>query len=176
MIRLLFFYNTVADMVADTKLKVGKAVITHGYYSANDGGGARYLIKDTATDYSIPVANNLHAVFADSFDIRKLGIRDNATLDQTTEIKRMCAYADKFVYEIDFLNFSLQVPKIWTPMKTWHRVSYPNGAAVDGTDFMGMAFTQVHKLKNLKITHDKTVRLENCHCMIIFCTDEKPRF
>ena len=170
------FYNTVADMVADTKLKAGKAVITHGYYTPNDGGGARYLIKDTATDYSIPIANNLHAVFADSFDIRKFGIRNSATLDQTNEIKRMCAYADKFVYEIDFLNFSLQVPKIWTPMKTWHRVSYPNGAAVDGTDFMGMAFTQVHKLKNLKITHDKTVRLENCHCMIIFAPMKNPDF
>ena len=171
-----FFYATVADMAADTKLKAGKAVITHGYWSANDGGGARYLISSNATDYSIPVANGLHAVFADSFDIRKFGIRNSATLDQTTEIKRMCAYADKFVYEIDFLNFSLQVPKIWTPMKTWHRVSYPNGAAIDGTDFMGMAFTQVHKLKNLKITHDKTVRLENCHCMIIFAPMNNPDF
>lgn len=170
------FYNTVADMVAAIDLVEGRAVITHGYYTPNDGGGARYLIKDTATDYSIPVANNLHAVLSDSFDIRKFGIRDNATLDQTTEIKRMCAYADKFVYEIDFLNFSLQVPKFWTPIKTWHRASYPNGAVIDGTDFMGMAFTQAHKLKNLNIAHDKTVRLENCHCMIIFAPMNNPDF
>ena len=156
------FYNTVADMVADTKLKVGKAVITHGYYTPNDGGGARYLIKDTATDYSIPIANNLHAVFADSFDIRKFGIRNSATLDQTTEIQRMVNYADTRVYEIDFLNFSLMTPKIWTEVA--HK------------SVMGLTFLQAHKIKNLFITHDKTKRLENGHNLINFLPIKNPAF
>lgn len=160
------FYNTVADMVADTKLKAGKAIITHGYWSANDGGGARYLIKDTATEYSIPVANGLHAVFADSFDIRKFGIRNNATLNQTKEIERMCRYADiSGTYEIDFLSYSLQVPKTRTMTTQWGIDTW-NGQKIGGV--MGMAFEKVHKLKNLFITHDKTVRLETAMCMILF--------
>lgn len=152
------FYNAVADMVADTKLKAGKAVITHGYYAPNDGGGARYLIKDTATDYSIPIANNLHAVFADSFDIRKFGIRNNATLDQTTEIKRMVNYADSRVYEIDFLGFSLMTPKI---------LQFNTGRST----LVGMGFKKVHHLKNLTIANDKTVQLVQGTSPIMFLPD-----
>lgn len=153
------FYNTVADMVADTKLKAGKAVITHGYYTPNDGGGARYLIKDTATDYSIPVANNLHAAFADSFDIRKFGIRNNATLDQTTEIQRMVNYADSRIYEIDFLNFSLMTPKI---------VQFNTGRSV----LVGMGFRKVHHLKNLTIANNKTEQLVQGTSPIMFLADD----
>lgn len=151
-----YFYATVADMAADTKLKAGKAVITHGYYTPNDGGGARYLISSTATDYSIPVANGLHAVFADSFDIRKFGIRDSATLDQTTEIQRMVNYADSRIYEIDFLNFSLMSPKT--------TVNYRTGSGIG----RGMAFSFVHKLKNLTIANDKTKTLQQGDCCIFF--------
>ena len=154
------FYNTVADMVADTKLKAGKAVITHGYYTPNDGGGARYLIKDTATDYSIPVANNLHAVFADSFDIRKFGIRNSATLDQTTEIQRMCRYVDiSGTYEIDFLGFNLMTPKI---------THYFTGR----TTLVGMGFRKVHHLKNLIIANNKTEQLVAGTSPILFLPDD----
>lgn len=153
------FYNTVADMVADKKLKAGKAVITHGYYTPNDGGGARYLIKDTATDYSIPLSNDLHAIFSDSFDIRKFGIRDNATLDQTTEIQRMVNYADKFVYEIDFLNFSLMTPKI---------TQFFTGR----TTLVGMGFRKAHHLKNLTIANNKTEQLVAGTSPILFLPDD----
>jgi len=153
------FYNTVADMVADTKLKAGKAVITHGYYAPNDGGGARYLIKDTATDYSIPVANNLHAAFADSFDIRKFGIRNSATLDQTAEIQRMVNYADSRVYEIDFLNFSLMTPKI---------TQFFTGR----TTLVGMGFRKAHHLKNLIIANNKTEQLITGTSPILFLPDD----
>lgn len=37
-------YNTVSDMVKDTKLKVGMVAKTLGYYSVNDSGGAIYKI------------------------------------------------------------------------------------------------------------------------------------
>lgn len=156
------FYPTVADMVADKKLKSGKLAITAGYYAPNDGGGARYLIKDTATDYSIPVSNSLHAVFADSFDIRKFGIRNNATLDQTTEIQRMVNYADTRVYEIDFLGYSLATPKTWTDKLF--------------TNVRGLTFYYPHAIKNLFITHDKTVRLEFGHNLINFLPVKNPAF
>lgn len=39
-----YYYNNIADMKADTKLKAGDMAITLGYYEANDGGGAEYVI------------------------------------------------------------------------------------------------------------------------------------
>lgn len=39
-----YYYDTVADMKADTKLKNGDMAITLGYYEPNDGGGAEYKI------------------------------------------------------------------------------------------------------------------------------------
>lgn len=46
-----YYYDTVADMKADMKLKAGDMVVTLGYYSANDGGGAEYkIISGTHTD------------------------------------------------------------------------------------------------------------------------------
>ena len=39
-----YYYNSVADMKADTKLKNGDMAITLGYYESNDGGGATYKI------------------------------------------------------------------------------------------------------------------------------------
>jgi len=40
-----YFFNTVADMKADTKLKTGDMVITLGYYEINDGKKAIYRIR-----------------------------------------------------------------------------------------------------------------------------------
>lgn len=155
-------FDTVQKMIDDLGLVDGAMVETAGYYTPNDGGGARYLIKDTATDYSIPVANNLHALLSDSFDIRKFGIRNNATLDQTTEIQRMVNYADSRVYEIDFLNYKLMTPK------TWDRNTFGG--------VMGLTFYYPHAIKNLFITHDKTRRLENGHCLINFLPIKNPAF
>ena len=42
-------YETVALMKADTKLKEGYHVKTKGYYEANDGGNAEYIIVDDDT-------------------------------------------------------------------------------------------------------------------------------
>lgn len=39
-----YYYDTVADMKADTKLKAGDMAITLGYYEPNDGGGGEYKI------------------------------------------------------------------------------------------------------------------------------------
>ena len=42
-------YETIALMKADTKLKEGYHVKTKGYYEANDGGNAEYIIVDDET-------------------------------------------------------------------------------------------------------------------------------
>ena len=152
-----FEYDTVAIMLADTTLETGKVVSTNGYYSKQDAGGAKYTISLTSTDYSIPLANNLHAVFADTFDIRKFGIVDNATLDQTVNIERMVAYADTREYEIDFHNYSIMTPETEVPITT--------GAY---RFIKGMAFKKIHKIKNLKIANDKTKQLRYNTIPIMF--------
>lgn len=40
------FYDTIADMVADTTLKNGMYVKTKGYYEANDGANCEYIISN----------------------------------------------------------------------------------------------------------------------------------
>lgn len=42
---LVNVYNNVAEMKQSTRLKAGMAAKTLGYYSANDGGGAYYVIR-----------------------------------------------------------------------------------------------------------------------------------
>lgn len=59
-----YYYNTVADMKADIKLKVGDMAITLGYYSINDGGAAKYNIINNNTynnNYCEELNNNLLA-------------------------------------------------------------------------------------------------------------------
>ena len=44
-----YYYNNVATMKLDDSLKVGDMAITLGYYEANDGGGAEYVIIDDSS-------------------------------------------------------------------------------------------------------------------------------
>ena len=46
---ILFYFDSVADMVADTNLVVGQKVVTNGYISPGDGGGNVYEIVAAAT-------------------------------------------------------------------------------------------------------------------------------
>ena len=43
------FYNTIADMVADTTLKGGMHAITKGYYESGDFGNGEYTIINDNT-------------------------------------------------------------------------------------------------------------------------------
>ena len=158
----LIILNTVNEMI-NTKLKDGDVVKTLGYHNIFDDGGALYVISNIATDYSIPLSSGIHAVFRDTFDIRKFGIQNNSALDQTTEIARMSSYADSRVYEIDFHNYAIMTPKTKTLVKT-------TGA----NDIQGMAFRNAHTIKNLKIYNDKTVTLQKRTVQILFCPDQNP--
>ena len=56
-----YYYDTVADMKADTKLKAGDMAVTLGYYSVNDGGRAEYKIISSSNNYYETLNNNLKA-------------------------------------------------------------------------------------------------------------------
>lgn len=57
-------YDTVADMIADTSLKVGMYVRTGGYAAVNDGGGMLYRISDDYDYYERyeTLENGLYAI------------------------------------------------------------------------------------------------------------------
>ena len=56
-----YYYDNVADMKADNKLKIGDMAITLGYYEANDGGGAEYKIVTNSEKYYEDLENSLKA-------------------------------------------------------------------------------------------------------------------
>lgn len=154
--RTAYEYNTVADMVADAKLTTDSVVATTGYNTPNDKGGAKYIISNTATNYSIPLANGLHAVFNDTFDIRKFGILDNPNVDQDTNLLRMTNYADTREYEIDFHNYAIRVPA--TALFTTDRED----------TVRGIGFNKVHHLKNLNLKNNDTITQAAGLCCVGF--------
>lgn len=89
-----YYYDTVADMKADTKLKVGDMAVTLGYYSANDGGTAKYKIRqitnqDTEDDiFIIALADeNLVAeLLYDEINTKQIGCYVDNDHDDTTKI------------------------------------------------------------------------------------------
>lgn len=83
-------YSTVADMVADIKLTVGKRVAWDGYYAAGDGGGNSGIVVNgplVADGGSIFALNNglyVAAIFADTADPCQFGISPTGTATQNT--------------------------------------------------------------------------------------------
>lgn len=83
-----YYYETVADMKADTKLKVGDMTITLGYYEANDGGGAEYKIvngnyEDDGCKYH-ELSNNLFAnlIIHGEINVLSCGIKNTGATTQ----------------------------------------------------------------------------------------------
>ena len=97
-----YYYNTVADMKADTKLKVGDMAVTLGYYNANDGGHGEYVIvdDDTLVDNggSIHVlSNGLRAKLVienNTINIKQLGARSQDTENNKYDLK---PYIEKYI-------------------------------------------------------------------------------
>lgn len=58
-------YNTVADMLNDADLPIGKSARTLGYYSAGDGGAAIYTVDDTDKGYGIACINGYCNIVAE---------------------------------------------------------------------------------------------------------------
>lgn len=84
-------YDTYEDMIEDSDTLVsGLRVQTLGYHNINDGGGALYLITDTASasDYQIQIGS-LYATLLtnNTVNIKQLGAYGDDTHDDTTVIQ-----------------------------------------------------------------------------------------
>jgi hypothetical protein len=94
-----YYCNTVADMVASTKLKSGDCVITLGYYSKNDGGSAKYTITSGLTNDIdvIGLSNGLQAqIILDDYriDVRKFGLKPDANYYNIDGTGKYSYYSD----------------------------------------------------------------------------------
>ena len=59
----IYYFDTVALMKLSNDLENGDMVITKGYYSENDGGGAEYIVSnsESLTEYQEELNNDLYA-------------------------------------------------------------------------------------------------------------------
>ena len=99
------YYDTVADMKADTKLKVGDMAVTLGYYEINDGGSAKYIIRnkkedDVEDNGSIHFINDkivAELIFEEpkKINVLQFGIKRNVDEDQSNLVNKILQMVDK---------------------------------------------------------------------------------
>ena len=98
-----YYYNNVADMKADTKLKVGDMAITLGYYEANDGGRAEYKIVKTSDKYIEELENNLKAELViknNAINVDQLGAKGDGIVNDYNVFKKCFDFANLKKYDI----------------------------------------------------------------------------
>ena len=98
----ILVFDNVAAMKASTLLGNGMVAQTSGYYSANDGGSAQYLIRtktneDTADDmFIIALADNTivaELITDKELNIKQCGVIADGTTNDTTKMKAIITYA-----------------------------------------------------------------------------------
>ena len=105
-----YYFNNVIEMKSNNKLKVGDCIITLGYYSKNDGGGAKYLIRNKV-ETDVEDNGSIHFIGSDLIaelivenDIipEIFGAKGNGVVDDSTSIENMVNYANKYNKKIVF--------------------------------------------------------------------------
>lgn len=99
-----YYYNNVADMKADEKLKAGDMAITLGYYEPNDGGAGEYRIvvgnyEDDGGSYH-KLDNNLFAelIIKDYILAEQYGAYGDGIHDDKLALRNMLYNCKTFQY------------------------------------------------------------------------------
>ena len=106
-----YYYNTIIDMKADAKLKVGDMAVTLGYNNINDGGAAEYLIIERNQAYT---TDEIYLVSMTNDNIVAL-LRDPNVF--TNQVKYTEFYDEEdestyYITEIPYKNF-LGEQNVW---------------------------------------------------------------
>lgn len=100
------YYTSVAEMKASDTAIVDRPCVTLGYYTANDGGGAVYIVRsktdsDTDNGGSIIILDNgnvAELLFDDSVNVKWFGAKGDGTTDDTTSINNALAFGKNTVF------------------------------------------------------------------------------
>lgn len=154
-----YYFNNVADMKADTKLKVGDMAITLGYYEPNDGGAGEYeiingnYIVDNGSYHQLD--NNLFA---------KLIIKEQIN------IKQLGAYGDNFHDDTEKIQLALNnYSNIYIPSgifyitNTLSLIGQNSGKTDIRIECKGTIVFN-HGFKGSKLFFIKSIQHQNLHC------------
>ncbi|MCP4954027.1 MAG: hypothetical protein GY919_00205, partial [Photobacterium aquimaris] len=111
----VLYRDTVAIAVADTDLVIGQYITTKGYHSANDGGGANYIVVagGTGTDdggsyVDMANGNQLELIVSDSVNVIQFGGATTETsINNGTALTNALAFIDNVTIPAGAWDFLL---------------------------------------------------------------------
>lgn len=140
------YYNSYAKMIADiSKIEPNASIVTSGYETPNDGGGAEY----------VKTSSGIELVPHDSINVLQFGIKSNTGIDVTQKINEMIKIcADK---KVKTINFNSGVYDVARSEDTKVCIALKSNLSINMKD------DTIIKIKTNDKTHYDIFNLDNIH-------------